>query len=262
MKFRRKYLAIPYVVFLFLFIIFPIFVIIFYAFTDSSNHFSLDQVINFFTDSSKIMVLVVSVFFAILNTAICLLIGYPIAYFLARKDYNKNTVLFFLFIMPMWINFVLRTSATRDLLFLIGLDGGHYPYLATTIGLVYNYLPFVILPLYSTMIKLDNSQMEAAADLGCNKMQVFFKSVIPQTMPGIVSAIIMTFMPTMTTYVISDTLSERNIVLLGSSIASAFDNNNWNSGSFLAMIMLIIVFISMIVTNRFTKKSEVSESIW
>ena len=159
-----------------------------------------------------------------------------------------------LFVMPMWINFVLRTWATRDVLAWIGLDGGNHPYIATMIGLVYNYLPFVILPLYNVMLKLDNDQIEAAADLGCNRFQVFTKSILPQTIPGIVSAATMVFMPTMSSYVISDVLSEGQVILFGNLIYLNFNNSQWNYGSFLSLIMLLFVGISMLISYNFGEK--------
>ena len=198
--------------------------------------------------------------FSLLNTAICLLIGYPVAYILSNSKLNTNAVIVMLFVMPMWINFVLRTWATRDVLNWIGLSGGYHPYIATMIGLVYNYLPFVILPLYNVMLKLDKSQIEAATDLGCNRVQVFTKSIIPQTIPGVVSASMMVFMPTMSSYVISDVLSEGKVVLFGNSIYLSFSNSQWNVGSFISLFMLVLVGISMLVTRNFTEKDTNKES--
>jgi spermidine/putrescine transport system permease protein len=189
MKFRfsRKNLAIPYFLFLVLFVLLPICIIVFYAFTDEMGNFTLAAFENFFTSMEKLNVLLISLLIGLFNTVLCLLIGYPLAYLLANKKFNKNYVLVMLFVMPMWINFVLRTGALRDLLNWIGLNTGENPLAATMIGMVSNYLPFTILPLYSTMLKLDQNQIEAAMDLGCNRFQVFVKSIIPQTVPGIVS---------------------------------------------------------------------------
>ena len=269
--FQRKYLGIPYALFLVLFIIIPILIIIGYAFsyeyTDWETgivtvKFSFQAFINFFTNWSKLNVLFVSIFIALQTTLICLLIGYPLAYFLADKKVNKNAVLVTLFVAPMWINFVLRTGATRDLLTWMGINGSNMPYLATLIGMVQNYLPFVILPLYTTMLKLDKSQIEAAADLGANPVQVFFKSVVPQSIPGIVSAFTMTFMPTMSSYVISDTLSEGKITLFGNYIYLDFANNLWHDGSFMALIMLIIIAISMVLTRNSGKEEKEGGAAW
>ena len=210
---------------------------------------------NFFTSTTKINILVVSLFIGILNTLICLLIGYPVAYLLSNPKFNKNFMLVMLFIMPMWINFVLRTGATRDVLSWMGINGGNHPYLATMIGMVYNYLPFTILPLYTTMIKLDRSQIEAARDLGANPAQTFLHAVLPQTVPGIVSACEMVFMPTISSYVISDTLSEGKITLFGNIIYLHFSQSQWNEGSFMALVMLILVFLSMLLSRRFGKEN-------
>ena len=165
-----------------------------------------------------------------------------------------------LFIMPMWINFVLRTTATRDILFAMGINGGNYPYLATSIGMVYNYLPFVILPLYTTMLKLDKSQIEAAADLGANPVQVFIHSIFPQSIPGVISAITMTLVPVMSSYVISDALSEGNITLIGNFIYINFANYQWNNGSFMAFILLILVVFSMFMSR--SKAEESRANLW
>lgn len=265
-RFQRKYLSIPYMIFMALFVVIPILIIAVYAFTYTNpdtgvTSLSWHAAQNFFNGKAKLDVILVSLFIAIQTTLICLIIGYPIAYFLADKKYNKNVVLVMLFIMPMWINFVLRTAATRDILFAIGLNGGNHPYLATLIGMVYNYLPFVILPLYSTMLKLDKSQMEAAADLGASPFQVFFKNIVPQSLPGIISAITMTLMPVMSSYVISDALSEGNITLIGNSIYLSFANAQWNNGSFTALVLLILVLFTMIGTNG-RKSDEVRGGLW
>jgi len=236
--------------------------IVFYAFTDASGNFTFESFLSFFSSTSKLNVLVNSLMFSILNTLICLIIGYPLAYLLANKKYNTNAVLVMLFVTPMWINFVLRTWATRDVLSWVGISGGTHPYLATIIGLVYNYLPFVVLPLYTTMLKLDKSQIEASINLGCNRVQVFTKSIIPQSIPGVVSASMMVFMPTMSSYVISDVLSEGKITLFGNSIYLSFANSQWGQGSFMAMLMLVIIGISMLLTRNFTEKDAGREQKW
>jgi len=258
---KRKYLAIPYALFLVLFVIIPLLLIIGYAFTDTTytdlgekvTTFSFSAIVGFFTNAAKWSVLFVSLFVGIQTTIICLLLAYPAAYFLAEKKFNVNKVLVILFIMPMWINFVIRTGATRDLLTWMGLSGSTHPWGATIIGMVYNYLPFTILPLYTTMLKLDHSQMEAASDLGANPSQVFWKNVIPQSLPGIISACEMVFMPVMSSYVISDTLSEGKITLFGNYIYLAFSNSLWNEGSVMALIMLLIIGITMFATRNVEK---------
>ena len=268
---QRKYLCIPYIIFLLLFIIAPILIIVFYAFTyefvdpvTNETFISLSHIplTNFFTDWSKWNVLLVSLFIALITTLLCLLIGFPLAYFLADKKVNRNAVLVTLFIAPMWINFVLRTGATRDLLTWLGINGGEHPYLATIVGMVQNYLPFVILPLYTTMTKLDKSQIEAARDLGANPFQVLTKNIIPQAVPGIVSACLMTFMPTMSSYVISDVLSEGKITLFGNYIELEFTNKAWNDGSFMALVMLLLIAVTMVVSQKFSKEGKEDGGAW
>ena len=260
-RFQRKHLSIPYLIFFLFFIITPLLLILYYAFTDkATGALSFNNLISFVSDKTNIDVLVISLVFAFGNTLICLLIGYPIAYILARLV--KNQVLVLLFIIPMWINFVIRTGATRDLLTWIGIGGGTHPELATMIGLVYNYLPFVILPLHSTMVKMDTSQIEASYDLGANGVQTFTKVILPMTMPGIVSAATMVFMPTLSSYVISDLLSEYNIVLFGSYFDLYFNQANWNFGSFMALIMLLLIFISVLITRKFSKEESSRTSLW
>ncbi len=268
---QRKYLSIPYIVFLVLFIIVPIGIVLFYAFTYEYTDpvtgvkfisASGQAFLNFFTSWSKWNVLFVSLFIATLTTLICLLIGFPLAYFLADKKVNKNAVLVTLFIAPMWINFVLRTGATRDLLTWMGINGGNHPYVATLIGMVQNYLPFVILPLYTTMLKLDKSQIEAAKDLGANPAQVFTKNILPQAFPGIVSACLMTFMPTMSSYVISDVLSEGKITLFGNYIELEFTNKAWHDGSFMALVMLVFIGLTMLISQKSSKEGKKEGGSW
>ncbi len=263
MRFKRKYLSIPYFLFLICFIIIPIVFIVYYAFTNKGGEFSFSNLTKFLNDPTNVNVLLISLVYAILTTFICLIIGYPLAMILANKKYNKSSVIVMLFIMPMWINFIIRTSATRDVLNWIGLSTGANSYLTTIIGLVYNYLPFVILPLYTTMLKMDKSQIEASNDLGANSFITFFKVIIPMTMPGIVSAATMVFMPTISSYVISDILSEYNVVLFGSYIDLYFNQADWNFGSFMALIMLLLIGISVLISRKFAKDEDGGKrSIW
>ncbi len=262
-KSSRRYLSIPYIVFMLVFVIVPLFIIAYYAFSDSNLLPSLNPAIRFFTNSSRFQVLFVSLIFGLLNTVISLLIAYPLAFFLADRKINKNVVLVMLFVMPMWINFVLRTWALRDVLNFIGLSGGDYPELATLIGLVYNYLPFTIMPLYVTMLKLDKSQIEASQDLGAGPVRTFIKIILPMTMPGIVSAATMVFMPTMTSYVISDILGEGKVTLFGKYIELHFVQNQWNDGSFLALVMLVLIGASVLVSRQFQNKGQKKEgNVW
>ena len=266
-KFQRKFLAIPYGIFLILFVIIPMILIVVYAFTKTDPETgkttaSFYNLIDFFSNPYNLHTFLISLAIGLGNTLICLLIGYPIAYILAKKEHHFSYIVVLLFIMPMWINFVLRTAATRDILFSIGLSGGEHPYLATMIGMVYNYLPFTILPLYSVMIKMDKSLIEASMDLGANKTQTFFKTIIPMTLPGIISASSMVFMPTMSSYVISDVMGERQISLIGNTIQLYFDQGLWNLGSFVALILLVIILVFMVATRNVEKTDDARGGLW
>ncbi len=261
-NFQRKYLAFPYIIFLIGFIVLPLAVVFFYAFTDVNGQPSLDAAYTFFNNPQRITILMNSIWYAVLNTVLCLLIGYPIAMILANKKYNKNTIIVLLFVMPMWINFVIRTWATKDLLYWLGVtanDNPNYP-LAVTIGLVYNFLPFVILPLYTTMLKLDKSQIEAAQDLGATPFQTFYKVIIPMTMPGIVAAATMVFMPTISSQVIPTILSEKKVILFGEAIYNAYFRSSTpdavNIGSFMSLIMLVFIALTLYLTRKFNKRED------
>ena len=261
LHFSRKQLCIPYGLFLALFVVIPMLLILFYAFTetvDGAIRFSFANFANFFTSTAKLSTLLMSFTVAIISTAACLLIAYPLAYILARSKFKKKNVLLMLFIMPMWINFVLRITALRELLDLVGLLGTEN-YLNTIIGMVYDFLPFMILPLYTTLEKLDSSYLEAASDLGGNKFHVFTKVTFPLSLPGVISGITMVFMPSMTNYVVSDTLSNFNITILGKLIDQYFTTyDNWHMGSMISIILLVIIFVTMLLTGGF--KSDKQET--
>ena len=259
MNFKAS-LCITYALFMILFILAPILLILFYAFTNQNGQFTFENFQTIFSNSSNFKVIGMSIIVGILNTIVCLLIGYPIAYFLASSKYNKNKILVYLFLIPMWINFVIRTIATRDMLSWIGISSENHALLSTVIGMVYNYLPFAILPLYNQMLKLDQSQIEAARDLGANTPQVFFKTILPMTVPGIISAILMTFMPTMSSYVIADKLGGGKVTLIGNLIANQFSStaqNSYNVGSVLAIIMLLMIGITTLISTIANDKKPV-----
>lgn len=258
-QFSRRQLCIPYAVFLVLFVIVPMLLIVYYAFTGTDGRFTFENFLNFFTSKAKLSTLLMSFTVSFITTSICLVIAYPVAYLLARSKFKRKNVLLMLFIMPMWINFVLRITALRELLDWVGLLGNQN-YLNTIIGMVYDFLPFMILPLYSTLEKLDGSLMEAAADLGGNKFTVFTKVTFPLSMSGVISGITMVFMPSMTNYVVSDTLSNFNITILGKLIDEYFTTyNNWHMGSMISIILLAIIFVTMLLTGRF-KSDENNET--
>ncbi len=255
LNFSRKQLCIPYALFLILFVVIPMLMIVFYAFTeetaDGGISFTFSNFINFFTSTAKLSTLLMSFSIAIISTAVCLVIAYPVAYVLARSKFRKKNVLLMLFILPMWINFVLRITALRELLDLVGLLETQN-YLNTIIGMVYDFLPFMILPLYTTLEKLDTSYLEAASDLGGNKFTVFTRVTFPLSMPGVISGITMVFMPSMTNYVVSDTLSNFNITIFGKLIDQYFTTYyDWHMGSMISIILLVIIFLTMLATGGF-----------
>lgn len=260
LKFSRKNLGIPYALFLLVFVIMPLLLILYYAFTDQNGAFTLNNFKNFFTNTTTLTVLIRSFGIAILTTAICLILGYPVAYILARSNLPKKGVLLMLFIMPMWINFVLRTAAMKELLFALGMyKTGELNYLNTVIGMVYDYLPVTILPLYTVLLKLDKNVLEASADLGARPVQTFVKTTLPLSMPGIISAVTMVFLPSTTSYVISDTLGNSKVTIIGKLIENKFNAgtpDSWNAGSAMAVILLILIFVTMLISGKFGNENE------
>lgn len=255
--FSRKQLCIPYAVFLLFFVVFPLLLIIYYAFTARNGEFTFENFRWFFEEPASLKNLFSSMLLGLITTALCLVIGYPVAYILSRIKSHRRTVLLLLFIMPMWINFVLRAMAMKELLSLIGIYGNN-DYLSVVIGMVYDYLPFMILPLYTTLIKMDKSLEEAALDLGANKFEVFTKVTLPLSTAGIVSGISMVFLPSMTCYVISDTFGNGKITIIGKLIEKWFGSgSNWHYGSVVALILLVIMFLCTILTGGFSKEENV-----
>lgn len=255
--FSRSQLCIPYFLFLVLFVIFPLLLIVYYAFTSKTGQFSLNNFVWFFSTTTNVKNLLFSIGLGAVTTIVCLLIAYPVAFVLSKIKTQKRNILLLLFIMPMWINFVLRAMAMKELLSLLGLFG-KYNYLNTVIGMVYDYLPFMILPIYTTLIKIDKSYEEASSDLGASKLTTFVKIILPLSLPGIISGITMVFLPSMTCYVISDTFSNGKILIIGQLIELWFgEGSNWNYGSTVALIMLVIMYAGMIISGKFAKEENV-----
>ena len=249
LRFSRKQLCIPYAVFLIFFVIVPMLVILFYAFTNRNGHFSVMNFVKFFSDPTKPSTIVYSIVIALITTVACLLIAYPVAYILARSKLKRKSVILLLFITPMWINFVLRVNAIRELMGWIGLLG-EANYFNTVFGMVYDFLPFMILPLYTTISKIDNSLYEACADLGGTPVTCFFRVTVPLSMPGILSGITMVFLPSMTNYVVSDMLGNSKVTIIGKFIYEYF-GTDWHMGSMVALILLIVVFVSTWLSGGF-----------
>ena len=253
LRFNRKHLCIPYAVFLILFVIAPLIVIVYYAFTNGQGHFTFDNFVNFFTSTKTLGTLLYGFAVSIVTTAVCLVIAYPTAYILARSPIKKKYVLLLLFILPMWINFTLRITALKEVLSVLEGNISIYPFLNYVIGMTYDFLPFMILPLYTSLQKLDNSLLEAASDLGANKATIFLRVTLPLSVPGIVSGITMVLLPSMTNYVVLDMLNNSTYIP-GSLIGSYFSAYDWHNGSLISLVLLIIIFIVTLVTNRFSDK--------
>ena len=277
-KKRRRFnfrgsLCMPYAVFMALFVIFPLALIFYYAFTDGNGNFSFENWGTVFTSAENWKVIGTTFIIAAITTVVCILIAYPIAYLLSNSKYNKNKVLVYIFLLPMWINFVIRTIGLKALVngmtsSMFGFDlTATYPHVAIVVGMVYDYLPFAILPLYNQMLKMDKNQIEAAADLGANPAQVFIKTIIPMTIPGIVSACMMTFMPTMSSYVIANKMSENTTKIIGNIIEFWFGTSTTAAsnhiGSVLSLVMLMIIGISIIIEKVVDRKEDARKvGIW
>lgn len=253
LRFNRKQLCIPYAVFLVLFVIAPLLVIVYYAFTNGEGHISFENFINFFSNTNTIGTLLYSFALAAVTTLVCLIIAYPTAYLLARSNIKKKYVLLLLFILPMWINFTLRITTLKEILSVLEGNISAYPFLNSVIGMTYDFMPFMILPLYTSLLKLDKSLLEAASDLGANKLTVFLRVTLPLSVPGIVSGITMVLLPSMTNYVVLEMLYNSTYIM-GSLIGSYFSAYDWNNGSMISLVLLIIIFIVTLITNRFSDK--------
>ena len=250
---KRSSWALPYFIFLVLFVVLPLLLIVFYSLQDGSGHFTLANIGKFFTDKDALSTFALSIEVAIENTFICILLGYPAAYILADKRLNRSAVTVVLFILPMWINALMRTLATAELFNMAGIALGKGTLL---FGMAYDYLPFMIYPIYNVLNKMDKSYSEAAQDLGATPGQVFRKVTLPLSMPGIMSGVMMVFMPTVSTFAISEFLTNNKIKLFGTIIQENINSSMWNYGSALALIMLIIIGITSLFTSEESNAAE------
>lgn len=238
---KRSTWALPYFIFLVLFVVLPLLLIVLYALQDASGHFTLSNITKFFTDKDALGTFALSIEVAIENTLICILLGYPAAYILSDKKLNRSAVTVVLFILPMWINALMRTLATAELFNMAGVPLGKGTLL---FGMAYDYLPFMIYPIYNVLSKMDKSYAEAAQDLGATPGQVFRKVTLPLSMPGVWSGVMMVFMPTVSTFAISEFLTNNKIKLFGTIIQENINNSMWNYGAALSLIMLLIIGIT------------------
>lgn len=246
--FSRKQLGIPYGIFLILFVAAPLVVLFYYAFTNGSGQFTFSNLSGFFTDPNTLGTLVYSLALAVVVTLVCLLIAYPVAYILAQSNLKRKSVILMLFILPMWINFTLRITALKEVLSIIEGNLAFYPFINTVIGMTYDFLPFMILPLYTVLDKMDKSIIEAASDLGANNFQTFMKVILPLSVPGIISGVSMVFLPAMTNYVVLDMLYNSTYIM-GSLIGSYFSAYDWHNGSMIALILLVIICVVSLISG-------------
>ena len=279
MKNKRSFLALPYVVWMALFVVAPIIVVVIYAFTTASfdptlaNFAGMDTYVSIFARSFQL---------AVIATIVCLLIGYPLSYMMAKEGPGFQRIATVLIMLPMWINFLLRTYSWMAILEnngllnqffdaiglfdlinrIFGTDIEYFRMIRTqgavVLGMVYNYLPFMILPIYSVIVKLDRSLLEAAQDLGANSANVFRKVIFPLSLPGILSGITMVFVPAVSTFAISRLLGGGTHMMLGDLIELQFLGGAYNPhlGSAIALVMMIIVIICMWIMNRFGEGEE------
>ena len=246
---KRSNWSFPYFIFLLIFVVLPLVLIFLYAFQDAEGNFTLKNFAKFISSPEAANTFVYSIGVAIVTTLLCILLGYPAAYILSNSELCRSKVMVVLFILPMWINILVRTLATVAL-----FDFLHFPLGegALIFGMVYNFLPFMIYPIYNTMKKMDHSYIEAAQDLGASPMKVFTKVVAPLSMPGVMSGVMMVFMPTISTFAIAELLTMNNIKLFGTTIQENINNGMWNYGAALSLIMLVIIF----ATNLFSDNED------
>ncbi|MBQ0036359.1 MAG: ABC transporter permease [Firmicutes bacterium] len=254
--FRR--LIYPYMIWALMLIVIPMLIMIFYAFTTEGNDLiqvkvSLNNFIRFFQDPIFLNVLLRSVILALVTTVICILIGYPAAYFIAQADFNKQAVLVLLMTAPQFINMLVRTYAWRGIL----LNTDFSAELKVYIGMVYNFLPFMILQIYTSLSKLDTSLINAAYDLGCDKKTAFLKVTLPLSVPGIISGITLVFLPAVSSFFIPKLLGGGSFVLVGNLIENYFvTTGDWNFGAAVSLVMTIVILISMYFTRKFDYDKE------
>lgn len=268
MKSKLSRFAVPYVVWMAIFVVAPIVIMVVYAFAGSEGGFTLD---NFVQMGGYAAVFGRSFKLALIATAICLLLGYPVAYLLSREGERFRRTAMVLIMLPMWMNFLLRTYAWMTLLgnngiinHILGLVGlGPFKLIntegAVVLGMVYNYLPFMILPLYSVMVKIDKSLIEAASDLGCNPVSILFRVVVPLSVPGIMSGVTMVFVPAISTFIISRMLGGGSNLLIGDLIEMQFLGNAYNPhlGAGISLVLMVIILVIMTIMNQFNPDDQV-----
>lgn len=264
----QRYAAAPHIVWSVLFIIVPLIFVAYYAFTDvSTGSFTLSNVATFFT-KDYLIVFGKSVKLAVIATAICLVLGYPIAYFMTTCKPKTQRILMIVIMLPMWMNFLIRTYALMTLLqdtgilnTLLGKLGlGPIHILGTetavVIGMVYDYLPYMILPIYSVMAKMDHRLIEAASDLGCNGLGILRKVILPLSLSGVISGITMVFVPSISTFYISQKLGGADTLLIGDVIEQHYTAANYNMTASLSFVLMLILIVGLAIVNHYTDSDE------
>ncbi len=263
----------PYTVWAFVFIVVPLGFVAYYAFTDNSFSFTFDNITRFFTATSQsgdtevrtyLLIFWRSLKLAFISTVICLLAGYPMAYIMSRANSRKQKILMTLIMIPMWMNFLIRTYAWMTILQDTGILNGFFAKIglgkvhiigtesAVVIGMVYDYLPYMILPIYSVMAKMDLKLIEAARDLGCNNYGVFRRVIFPLSMPGVLSGINMVLIPSVSTFYISQKLGNGKFFLIGDAIEGQYVANNLHFAAAMAFILMVILIVMMAFIKKFT----------
>ncbi len=269
-KKKTSLAAYPYFAWSTLFIVIPLLIVLFFSFTTKTStgySFSLENYTRLFS-SQYFNIFARSIWLAFISTILCLIIGYPVAYIISQMKLSRRNFLIMLFILPMWMNFLLRTYAwmpilgktgiINNILGKIGIAPISFLYNdgAVLLGMVYNFLPFMVLPLYTILIKMDQDLINAAADLGANRFKIFLKVILPLSLPGIFSGITMVFMPAVSTFVISRLLGGGQFMLLGNLIEQQYTTmGDWNFGSAISIFMMIIILIFMAITSKFDSGS-------
>lgn len=263
---KGKLLAAPYAFWSTFFIIIPLCMILYYGVTDKTGAFTL-QNITAIASIGHARAFWRSLLLSVVSTVICFLLAYPLAMILSGMKEKKHNFIILIFILPMWMNFLLRTLAWQTLLEKTGVINGilsffnlpslriiNTPY-AIVLGMVYNFLPFMVLPLYNALCKIDENVINAAKDLGANKIQTFFRVIMPLSIPGIISGVTMVFVPALTTFVISTLLGGSKVLLIGNVIEQEFTQaSNWHLGSGLSIVLMIFIILNMIVSALLDKE--------
>ena len=262
----QRYAAAPHIVWAILFIIAPLIFVAYYAFTDTvdgSVVFSIENLKTFFTPA-YLKIFARSVGLALISTVICLILGYPIAYFISRTKPKTQRLLILLIMLPMWMNFIIRTYSISELIKDTGIINSFLGNLgipqmniygkeaAVVLGMVYDYLPYMILPIYSVMAKLDYRLVEAAGDLGCNSFKVMTKVIFPLSRSGVISGITMVFVPSISTFYISQKLGGASTLLIGDVIEQSYNSSNYHLAAALSFVLMVILLIGLAVVNKYT----------